>query len=874
MATVPFQQTPSVNLDVGQAPLFSPTNIQPVQDTGTVQGINNLSKAQMQFAQIAAKLQDDEDELNAGEAVGNYQDEAQTKVDEYLSLKGSATVATVDTDINTNKPIKRLDQLNSDLSAISEKYLSKLTTKNARDIFNSKYSAYKRIHISKATKHSIKEKQAALVAENTAKIELHKEGAKNSYETWNQPDGDYEKFFESGQVLIKNKAILNGQNTDIENGPLSSVYLKDLMEYKIEVSKEVVKRLTEQGDFELAKQYENSFNPDKTIPTNNTEYINKKHEKHNVVCTVNGILNNNSNQNDGQYLSQASKMSCLKSNHFVDDGLGGSVRNGLHSNEVNVAGSTKDENINTLEQIRNQSIFYKLNSNKTLIKEHQPTHLFAVEHIGVAKADSLYLKAQREYELPEFKSGLTGKALNTAKKKFEEEFKKNPENQKIINAAIVDKYNDFIIEATGKKFSGFYGKTKITFPNEPKRSDFDPTSSGSKKFREAREEFKNNPINQVQVNPGVATEDLEAMTGTRKRMGRDAAKKFKEEKLRKQEIFKDQIANDLGVIKKGINYDIATTDNIDFVTGLRPIKELKEELKDTITDPEQLADATKDLETKYNKLKNERTGIYNESLNNSKEIVFTGELGDLEANGIDIEMYTEKDQKILKKGQPAKADVDTVVELINNPALVRDNLNSYSDMLNRSMYMNLKNYAKELQSENKYVEATGNVNMLKNTLNRNSMGDLHTSKNKKKKAKYVAIYDAWLKEINARQINNKNTKLTMGEKQDALNAVLLDTVNIDRFFGDTKNENIYFVDQDDLQDVYVDVPFEGQNERVFISKIPAQEGNNVLKLIKASLREDNEPVTQQNIAEYWLISGRAENEDQARKNITNYYMDK
>ena len=103
---------------------------------------------------------------------------------------------------------------------------------------------------------------------------------------------------------------------------------------------------------------------------------------------------------------------------------------------------------------------------------------------------------------------------------------------------------------------------------------------------------------------------------------------------------------------------------------------------------------------------------------------------------------------------------------------------------------------------------------------------------------------------------------------------LLDTVNIDRFFGDTKNENIYFVDQDDLQDVYVEVPFDGQNERVFISKIPAQPGNNVLKLIKAALRQDDMPVTQQNIAEYWLISGRAENEDQARKNITNYYMDK
>ena len=114
----------------------------------------------------------------------------------------------------------------------------------------------------------------------------------------------------------------------------------------------------------------------------------------------------------------------------------------------------------------------------------------------------------------------------------------------------------------------------------------------------------------------------------------------------------------------------------------------------------------------------------------------------------------------------------------------------------------------------------------------------------------------------------------MGEKQEALNSVLLDTVNIDRFLQDKKDQNIYFVDQDDLQDVYVEVPFDGQNERVFISKIPAQPGNNVLKLIKASLRLANEPVTQQNIAEYWLISGKAENEDQARKNISNYYMDK
>ena len=127
MATVPFQQTPSVNLDVGQAPLFSPTNIQPVQDTGTVQGINNLSKAQMQFAQIAAKLQDDQDELDAGEAVGRYQDKAQKKVDEYLSLKGSAAVAPVRVDLETNKTVRMPDQVSLDLDEFANEERSKLT---------------------------------------------------------------------------------------------------------------------------------------------------------------------------------------------------------------------------------------------------------------------------------------------------------------------------------------------------------------------------------------------------------------------------------------------------------------------------------------------------------------------------------------------------------------------------------------------------------------------------------------------------------------------------------------------------------------------------------------------------------------------------
>ena len=76
MATVPVQQTPSVDLQEGQAPLFSPTNIEPVRDTGVAKDIGRLSNAQKQFAEIAVKLQDEQNDIKSNEAYRGYQEEA------------------------------------------------------------------------------------------------------------------------------------------------------------------------------------------------------------------------------------------------------------------------------------------------------------------------------------------------------------------------------------------------------------------------------------------------------------------------------------------------------------------------------------------------------------------------------------------------------------------------------------------------------------------------------------------------------------------------------------------------------------------------------------------------------------------------------
>ena len=61
------------------------------------------------------------------------------------------------------------------------------------------------------------------------------------------------------------------------------------------------------------------------------------------------------------------------------------------------------------------------------------------------------------------------------------------------------------------------------------------------------------------------------------------------------------------IITNGIDYNFGSEEStikIDPKTGLQPIEVLKAKLKATITDPKELKTAIKDLEIKYNKVKN------------------------------------------------------------------------------------------------------------------------------------------------------------------------------------------------------------------------------------------------------------------------------
>ncbi len=767
MATVPLQQTPTEQIDTGGTPLFSATNIQPVQDTGVAQDIGRLSQAQKQFAQIAADLQDQHDDIKSNEAYRGYQEEADVKVNEYLNLQRGDAIATVGYDEDTNKPITRYDQLVNDLEEISGKYLETLDNKSQKQIFNDKYAASKRISVNSASKHSLKQSRLKLNEESESNIELSKNAAINSFESWQDQNGDYAVNYYRGLLEIKRNAELNGRNTDINKGPLSSKYLEDVQIYNKAVMEGTVDRLIKlPGGHAIADAYVKAHKPEdaKEIITELEISIAEKHEDYSQEKCVNGVLTANGNQNTGNFKDQTNKLMCLKSNHYVNDGNGGAVYDGNHSNEINIAGQTQENNIDTLEKIRNESKFYKLDSNATLINEHQTTHLFAVQHLGVKKADSLYTKAKSSVE------------IDTAR------YKEDATYAKQINEKIINNYNKLINEEANKKYKGDY------------------------------------------VNA---------------------------------------IANDLEIIKKGINYDGDFTSDVDFITGLRPLEVLKAEIKETITDPKQQKYALQDLEIKYKKISSERTKVYNEGLNAAKEIAFAEEGGwkNLEANGIKIENFSESDQEILKKGQPEESDLDTLIELEKNPVEVATNLPAYSQLLSQSDYLGLKNYANSLRSESSTGSATADSTMFDDTLITYGFDTIFTKKKGKgregntgetdldKKKDYIQLKAEWKERINQFITDNNGAKPTNAEKQNMLNEILNDKVYVKTpWFKQHIQIPAEALDDDQFKDAFV---FVG-SEKVFTYNIP----KDVREYFISGYVAAGMSYTEQMIANEWLLHGK------------------
>ena len=823
MARVPLQTVPGVELEAGSEVQYGATPVDPQKDVVT-DDIARSGKAMQGFSQVLSKLDNEINDAEAKQLANEYHADVTDIRNRYGNLKGVNAVGMVEVD---GEKIPVFDQYQDEMRQVLESYQTRASNGTVKYIFEKKASVYTRSALNDMTAHSLTQQRIYNENETVTGITFTQTAAIDSYASWNDPNGEFVQNWLYGLAQIDELAKLRGWNIDPDaeiDGKkigISDQYLEAVENYNMAVMQGVVNKLNNSGNGHQVKDFLAKIEDSHLLDPNDPRLKELKlkaveaYKAHANSCTVDAILSNNGNQNNGKFLSQVDGVLCLSSNNFFSNNIGGAVVDGNDSNEIDITGKKRTENIETLNKLRNTSKFYSSDSslNGTLIAQHQPTHLFAIQKLGVDLADSLYTKAKSSIEIDK------------------EKFENDSEYAIEINKQILDKYNELILDASEKKYRPKIVELKAKI--EKLRSD--ETEGGKEKL-------------------DTAIKDLEKLYLT------DSG-------------YVPQIETDLEIIKKGIDYKFDPNEpgiEVDSITGLQPLEVLIEKLKETITHPDELKTSIEDLTIKYNKLKAEREFVYTQALDKAKDIAFSepGGWKKLAANNINIEDFTEADQEILKKGPPEESDIETLANLDNNPAEVRDNLLAHRHLISSSQFTKLQNYAKELKSENKYVEATGDNTLFKDTLYKNGYEWVYGELKGKNAAIFHSIKTAWISRIDYVQTHVEGKKLNREEKLKLLKNVLLDEVNVGGF-GGRRNISIgEIINPSKLEQTWVHVNVEQENgkikkERIFGSDIDPF----VQSEIKAFLFRSKQPMSQQRIAEMWVKFGRPKTVSEFKKNV-------
>ena len=412
--------------------------------------------------------------------------------------------------------------------------------------------------------------------------------------------------------------------------------------------------------------------------------------------------------------------------------------------------------------------------------------MFAIQTIGVEKADKFYTKALKNVK------------IDKDKYETDEAYKRE------IDGKVLNEFNKLFIKEVDKKFTNNVAK--------PDRDDYPNTRSGSKQYQDATAEWETN-----------------------------------------NKKYTNQVIKDIKILQEGVRYK-----DVNGVTGLQPLSVYEKHLENTIDDPKQLAYAKEDLKLKYNQLTDQKTNQYNETYLKAQEIALSKEGGwrDLEANGIDINMFTLKDQERLKKGQPLESDKNAVIQLIDNPGELKNNLEMYRTSLNKVDYAKLTAYADSLKTDTDVSAVSTDNIMLKNELKKAGFADLYrTDADDTLKDDYIQIQDAWRNSI-AEEERKTGNKVGRERKRELLVEILNDKVILDpkdwtwawNMGGDDFALPLAAIDEDQFDDIYV----KANGKTVWMKDINKYQRENIVQI----LLDNGIPVTAQNIAIFWDRGGR------------------
>ena len=315
--------------------------------------------------------------------------------------------------------------------------------------------------------------------------------------------------------------------------------------------------------------------------------------------------------------------------------------------------------------------------------------------------------------------------------------------------------------------------------------------------------------------------------------------------------FTEKIAKDLQIIKGNIdyNYDPSVKPRTNKY-GMRLLADIEAELKETISDEDELEQALIHVRKEHKIMENNAKEVYDAEFARAQEIAFAnpGGWSDLADEGIDISQFSQEDQAELKNGHPSKSDTNTILFLNANPNVVADidELNKYRGKLTQSDYLEyVEDNAKfKNGGSGSVIEATVNEDLFNRGLK--DYGFERFFEETGDGSDYQDVRLAVKKEIDKRQ-QLKGEKLSLTEKEDAIAFVLNDKVLMQ---GSGKKEfPLGAVDDDEYDTAYVRV----NKKKVFLRAINDYQRE---QIIKSYVDSGLSRPTEQQIAEDWVRAGR------------------
>lgn len=272
-------------------------------------------------------------------------------------------------------------------------------------------------------------------------------------------------------------------------------------------------------------------------------------------------------------------------------------------------------------------------------------------------------------------------------------------------------------------------------------------------------------------------------------------------------------------------------------------------LKTTVTDPETLEYATAWVTQEYNTQVALRDEEYRATLQEAQDIAYAPGGSWTKIPPATLARLKPEDRAKLVEGAPRGDNPDTVIQLLDNPNLwKKGSIEKFRPMLSEATYQRF--YAQGNKpaeaAEATIREATIDSEQFNATLLRAQMTDLINPKSDAQKADLIRLRDMYQRAIDEDQ-SVKKRKISLQEKQVLLDKLIVDQVRISEI-GRDPVVPLFRVSEDQMKDAYVIVG----KEEIPLKSIPADQRANIM----AALRAENEPVTELNIATYWVRAGK------------------